>query len=149
MEKIRLTRRFVFDMAHALHGYDGPCKNIHGHTYRLYLSILGPVLYKPESPKDGMVFDFALLKQIVESCILSKYDHALVLSDREDRNLINSISTSYKSLVVMDKQPTCENLLLLFKNLIQKELPSELELVAIRLDETINSFAEWRKEDQV
>lgn len=147
MEKIRLTRSFTFDMAHALPGYDGPCRNIHGHTYRLSVSLLGTPLLEPGHPKDGMVFDFAVLKKTVEQSILSSFDHALVLSNREDPEIVAALSSRYERLVCLDVQPTCENLLLAFRGRLLAELPDHLELVSIRLDETPNSFAEWRRED--
>ena len=41
MTKIRITREFTFEMAHALWNYDGPCRNIHGHSYKLYVTVFG------------------------------------------------------------------------------------------------------------
>ncbi len=148
MDQIRLTRRFTFDMAHALLGYDGPCKNIHGHTYTFALTLMGVPIQEEGHPKDGMVFDFSLLKGIVERKILSQFDHALVLSARESQELVRSLSSRYEKIVLLDVQPTCEYLLLHFISLVKGELPAHLKLVAARLDETSNSFAEWRIEDQ-
>ena len=59
---IRITKEFKFEMAHALHGYDGLCKNIHGHSYKLWVTIRGAVLNERTHKKDGMVMDFAFLK---------------------------------------------------------------------------------------
>jgi len=99
-------------------------------------------------PKDGMVYDFSELKKIIERSILNVFDHALVLSDQESQELIQGISGRYERVVILTFQPSCENLLIHFKNLIEVELPQELKLVKLRLDETINSYAEWRIEDQ-
>jgi len=45
-------------MAHALYGHDGPCNNIHGHTYHLHITILGSPVEEAGDPKNGMVIDF-------------------------------------------------------------------------------------------
>ena len=60
------------EMAHALHGYDGLCKNIHGHSYRLWVTIIGEVLQEKDNVKNGMVLDFSLLKKIVKPDIVDK-----------------------------------------------------------------------------
>ena len=148
MGRIRLTRRFVFDMAHALLSYDGPCKNIHGHTYSFSLTLLGDPLQAPGHPKDGMVYDFSLLKGIVERKVLQQFDHALVLSANENEDLVRNIADRYEKVVLLKLQPTCEHLLLHFIELVKNELPENLKLDAARLDETPNSYAEWRIEDQ-
>ena len=80
MKTIRITKKFKFEMAHALHGYDGLCKNIHGHSYKLWVTIKGEVKNQSGHVKDGMLMDFARLKDIIESQIIEKYDHSLVLN---------------------------------------------------------------------
>ncbi|MBK8483802.1 MAG: 6-carboxytetrahydropterin synthase [Saprospiraceae bacterium] len=148
MQRIRITRKFVFDMAHALLGYDGPCKNIHGHTYKLAVTFRGLIMHNHGHPKDGMVYDFSNIKKLIEKKILDQFDHCLVLSDKEDKEIVHKIGQRYEKLVLLNDQPTCENLLIDFMKLICNDIPDELELVAIRLDETTNSYAEWRIEDQ-
>ena len=70
MEKIRITKEFKFEMAHALHGYDGLCKNIHGHSYKLWVTIRGEIRNEKGHQKDGMVMDFDVIKQIVKPEII-------------------------------------------------------------------------------
>ena len=77
--KIRLTKEFNFEMSHVLHAYDGLCSNIHGHSYRLFVSVLGEPLNQKDNPKDGMVMDFGILKEIVFKEIVQRLDHALVV----------------------------------------------------------------------
>ena len=79
MTKIRITKEFVFDMAHALSNYDGKCKNIHGHTYKLFVTLIGIPCEDCSSPKNGMVLDFGDLKNIVKIPIVDVFDHALVV----------------------------------------------------------------------
>lgn len=78
---IRVTKEFTFDMAHALLNYDGPCKNIHEHTYRLLVTVAGYANQDPQHVKCGMLIDFGQLKKTVLEKIIEKYDHALVLNE--------------------------------------------------------------------
>lgn len=139
---LSVTKLFTFDLAHALFNHDGPCKNIHGHTYELTITISGPVLHKPGDPKDGMVMDFTELKEIVREHILSKYDHSLVLNRHSEE--ARTLPTTYAgNLILMDLQPTCENLLLEFVKVLKRVLPPRVILSAVRLRETPTSWAEW------
>ena len=83
MAVIRLTKEFSFEAAHALDGYDGPCREIHGHSYRLFVTVAGRPVADPGNPKYGMVMDFGVLKRIVNEQIVSRFDHAFVLRDSE------------------------------------------------------------------
>jgi 6-pyruvoyltetrahydropterin/6-carboxytetrahydropterin synthase len=66
MTKIRVTKFYDFEMAHALWNYDGLCKNIHGHTYKLYVTVMGVPCNDSDDQKNGMVIDFGDLKRIVK-----------------------------------------------------------------------------------
>ncbi len=148
MAIIRLTRCFSFEMAHALEGYDGLCSGIHGHSYRLQVTIKGEQCNDPYDPKYGMVMDFGLLKQIVGEQIVSRLDHALVLRRSEQGCDVKSmLSDYYDRIVLVDYQPTSENLLQDFAERLLESLPDEVELYSLRLCETENSYAEWFAED--
>jgi 6-pyruvoyltetrahydropterin/6-carboxytetrahydropterin synthase len=147
MSKIRITKEFKFEMAHALRGYDGPCKNIHGHSYELFVTVTG----KPEkdiaSPHNGMVIDFKLLKNIVRENIIDDFDHALILH-KDSAALINEDSKElYGKLLAVDFQPTSENMLIHFAAILKNKLPSTVNLYSLLLRETVTSFAEWYAED--
>lgn len=143
--KIRLTKEFGFEMSHALHGYDGLCRNIHGHSYKMFVTVKGTPINDINSPKNGMVMDFTDLKAIVKEDIIDSFDHALVLYKGSE--LLKSIKESDTKLVVLDYQPTCENFLIDFVNKINSRLSKDIELVSIRLHETATSYAEWFAED--
>ena len=70
-----VVKKFTFDAAHRLDGHKGDCKNIHGHTYKLVVGIYGAIENQPGASNDGMVCDFADLKQIVKTEIVNKLDH--------------------------------------------------------------------------
>ncbi|MFZ4740735.1 MAG: 6-pyruvoyl trahydropterin synthase family protein [Bacteroidales bacterium] len=147
MSKIRITKEFRFESAHALLDYDGPCKNIHGHSYKMAVTLIGEPLTDTNSPKNGMVMDFGILKQIVNDCIVKPFDHALVLNaDTKNVNSIEVKSLSEK-LILVKYQPSCENFLLDFAERIKNKLPDNVKLFSIRLDETSNSYAEWFASD--
>lgn len=138
----RLTKQFTFEMAHSLTDYDGPCRNIHGHSYRLEVSVQGEPLQDPSSPKQGMVMDFKELQSIVNKSIIDKFDHSLVLSDAVDAEVVKALQAHFDKVWVYAFQPTTENLLMEFSRLISNLLPLGVKLYSVRLQETENSWAE-------
>lgn len=148
MAQIRLTKEFSFEMAHFLNGYDGSCSNIHGHSYRLFVTVIGQPIEDTTNPKLGMVMDFGMLKSIVNKRIVSRLDHALLMnSNEESEGLIPILKDRFKKVDAVDFQPTCENLLLHFVDQIQDELPDGITLHHLKLYETATSYAEWYSED--
>lgn len=133
-------------MAHALMGYNGPCRNIHGHSYCLYVTVIGSPVCDDNSPVNGMVMDFNELKNIIKNEITDKLDHALVLSDKTPASILNSLK-EFDNVILLPYQPTCENMLADFAARIQKHLPSNIKLFSLKLCETVTSSAEWFAED--
>lgn len=146
MAKIRLTKEFKFEMAHALLGYDGPCRNIHGHSYYLYVTVTGNTLENEQSPLNGMVMDFNELKELVRDEITNDLDHALVLYDKTPSDILQSLK-GFNNLILLPYQPTCENMLQDFAARIKKKLPSHITLFSLKLCETVTSSAEWYASD--
>ena len=145
MEKIRITKEFKFEMAHALHGYDGLCKNIHGHSYKLRVTVRGNVRQEKGHKKDGMVMDFSVIKDIVKPEVIDKYDHSLVLNADSPHATIDL--SAFEKVHYLHFQPTSENLVLDFVKTIKENLPSHVELYKVVLSDTATSFAEWSLED--
>jgi 6-pyruvoyltetrahydropterin/6-carboxytetrahydropterin synthase len=142
---VRITKKFTFEMAHALPGYGGACRHIHGHSYVLYVTVKGTPEASLTHPNLGMVMDFTELKNIVNLHIVSRLDHALVLRERSP--LANTIQAAYDKVVNMPYQPTCENLVLDFVDILHCVLPPSVSLHSVRLHETDTSYAEWEAED--
>ena len=140
MKKLRLTKQFTFDMAHALPLYQGKCRNIHGHTYKLHVTVqaIG------EPGPDGMVLDFSAIKQIVEQQIVLPFDHALVLPRKQDSatDAPDSLGGYAAKLILLPFQPTTENLLFHFAELLEGKLPDGVQLYSLKLYETETSCAE-------
>ena len=147
MTKVRVTKEFGFEMAHALWNYDGPCKNVHGHSYRLYVTVIGEPINSQTDPKLGMVIDFGDLKKIVKATIINKFDHSVVVSKEAPHHLLQNIEQMFEKYDVMDSQPTCENLVVDFASRLMEKLPENLKLFSLRLVETNTSYAEWYAED--
>lgn len=147
MDKIRVTKEFNFEIAHALWNYDGPCKNLHGHSYKLFVTVIGSPIYDEASSKKGMVIDFGDLKEIVNDEIVNKLDHAVILNTEAAQNIPTEMQQMFERHLVVDYQPTCENLVIDFAKRIKKRLPERLKLFSLKLHETGSSFAEWYAAD--
>ncbi len=148
MAKIRLTKEFSFEAAHALEGYAGACRHIHGHSYRLFVTVVGEPICDPEQSSYGMVLDFGDLKRIVNEQVVSRLDHAMVMRrSYHSTQVVEAIGTHYTNIILTDYQPTCENMLVDFAARISAELPSGVELHSLKLHETATSFAEWYAAD--
>ena len=143
MSTIKITKQFSFEMAHALRNYDGLCRNIHGHSYKMDITLAGQPLQDESSPKNGMVMDFGDLKRLVNEEVISLLDHALVLNAKTDAQLVEILKQNYEKIVIMDFQPTTENLLNFIAGKIQTRLPDDVKLTCVRLRETDTSYAEW------
>lgn len=148
MARIRLTKEFSFESAHTLDGYDGLCREIHGHSYRLFVTIIGTPSAEPSDPKFGMVMDFGELKRIVNREIIEPLDHSFVLRDTpRNREIEAALGASFEKVVRVAYQPTCENMLGDFAARLQAALPERVSLHSLRLHETASSYAEWFAED--
>jgi 6-pyruvoyltetrahydropterin/6-carboxytetrahydropterin synthase len=140
-----VTKEFSFEMAHSLEGHDGACSRIHGHSYRLWVTVGGEPSANADSPKQGMVVDFGDLKRIVSREILERFDHAFVVRRTADNSaLVDAIAAHYDGVRVVDWQPTSENLVAHFVDLLHPALPAGVTLHAIKLSETATSYAEWK-----
>ena len=143
---ILLTKIFHFDMAHVLKDYDGPCRNIHGHSYELRVTVKGEPINDPQSPKNGMVMDLHDLKCLVNEQIVNRLDHAFVLSSAMPTDFLEIVQRDFEKVVVVDYQPTSENLILDMVHRLQKVLPQQVTLHKIMLQETPGSYVEWVNE---
>lgn len=144
---IRITKEFNFEMAHALEGYDGKCSSIHGHSYTLSVTVRGKPLTISSNPKNGMVIDFSVLKEIVHTEVVRNFDHALVINEiSTEKDKLSGLGM-FSRMLTVPYQPTCENLLADIAQRIATKLPASVTLHALKLRETADSYAEWFAED--
>ena len=150
MSKIRITKQFNFETGHALFGYDGKCKNVHGHSYKLSVTVIGSPITDRSNVKYGMVIDFSDLKKIVKEDIVDIFDHATVFNATTPHiELANELKERGHHVILVDYQPTSENMVIDFAARIVARLPSGIKLFSLKLQETDSSFAEWFASDNL
>jgi 6-pyruvoyltetrahydropterin/6-carboxytetrahydropterin synthase len=148
MSTIRITKQFSFETGHALYGYDGKCKNVHGHSYKLSVTVSGKPITDNTNVKFGMVIDFSDLKKIVNEEIVDVFDHATVFNKNTPHvELAKELQDRDHHVILVDYQPTSEMMVIDFADKIKKRLPINIKLHSIRLQETDTSFAEWFASD--
>jgi len=148
--KIRITKQFSFETGHALYGYDGKCKNVHGHSYKLSVTVIGAPISDNTNVKYGMVIDFGDLKKIVTEEIVDVFDHATVFNKNTPHvELARELQARDHNVLLVDYQPTSEMMVIDFSEKIKKRLPKHINLHALKLQETDSSFAEWYAHDNI
>ena len=144
MTHIRITKQFSFETGHALYGYDGKCKNVHGHSYRLDVTVIGSPITDASNVKYGMVIDFSDLKKIVKEEIVDVFDHATVFNKNTPHvELARELKSRGHNVLLVDYQPTSEMMVQDFATKISPRLPDGVRLHSLRLQETESSYAEW------
>lgn len=144
MSNIRITKQFSFETGHALYGYDGKCRNVHGHSYKLSVTVIGIPIADSNNVKYGMVIDFSDLKKIVKTEIVDVFDHATVFNKNTPHvELAKELSDRGHNVILADYQPTSEMMVIDFAQKIKKHLPANILLHSLKLQETESSFAEW------
>ena len=145
---IRITKIFNFETAHVLYNYDGKCKNMHGHSYKLFVTVKGNPIKDLDHHKNGMVVDFGDIKKIVKEEIVDIWDHAvLVNGDSPHKLLGESLENQGHKVIFCEYQPACETMLYDIASKIKSKLPSYVQLAYLKLHETENSYGEWFYEE--
>jgi len=148
MGNIRITKLFSFETGHALYGYDGKCRNVHGHSYKLAVTVIGSPITDSNNVKFGMVIDFSDLKKIVKEEIVNVFDHATVFNKNTPHvELAKELENRGHNVLLVDYQPTSEMMVIDFAKKIKKRLPENIKLHSLKLQETDSSYAEWYASD--
>lgn len=148
MSTIRITKQFTFETAHALFGYDGKCRNVHGHSYKLAVTVIGTPISDTSNVKYGMVIDFGDLKKIVKEEIVDVFDHATVFNKNTPHiELAKELKDRGHDVILAEYQPTSENMVIDFATKIKARLPENIQLHSLKLRETETAFAEWYASD--
>lgn len=148
MSNIRITKLFTFETGHALWGYDGKCRNVHGHSYKLSVTVIGKPIQDQTHVKQGMVIDFGDLKQIVNREIVDVFDHATVFNKNTPHvELAKELSDRGHKVLLVNYQPTSEMMVIDFAAKIKAQLPETIKLHSLRLQETATSYATWFASD--
>lgn len=148
MSTIRITKQFSFETGHALYGYDGKCRNVHGHSYKLHVTVIGTPISDASNVKYGMVIDFTDLKKIVKNEIVDVFDHATVFNKNTPHvELAKELQDRGHNVLLVDYQPTSEMMIIDFATKIKNQLPSHIQLHSLKLQETDSSYAQWFASD--
>ena len=148
MERVTVCKEVTFDCAHMLSGHEALCKNLHGHTYKVQVSVTNEQII--EGPSVDMVIDFKHLKEAITKSIMDKFDHAIIFSSHKFRNeaeedLFEWAYKHHMRFFEMPRRTTAEDMALFFRELIMQELTSigyTPVNISIRVYETPTSFAE-------
>lgn len=141
---LQLTKIFQFETAHAIHGYQGLCRNIHGHSYELHVTVRSRNLTESYLPAPGFLVDFKDIKAIVKKEIVDYFDHRLFVSEAYLQGH-QEIST-LENLEIWSFEPSAENILLFILNKLKNTFPEHIYIHNMRLYETSTSYAEWTNE---
>ena len=136
---ITVTKTVRFDAAHVLTNHRGLCKNLHGHTYRVDVSVT-----QPEGDSSDMVIDFKDLKRIATEVVCERFDHAFIYNtDSEGEREIAAVVERYGMRTApIPFRSTAENLAKLFHGELKARIPG---VSSVRVWETADSCAEYRE----
>lgn len=136
---LSITKIFHFEAAHTISCYQGQCKNIHGHSYELHVTISGT-----ELNETNMLIDFKELKKIVQLNVTNDFDHALILKSSNENKLI--YEKMITKIIWVENEPTAEFLIMEIAKRIAKNLPENILLKKLKLYETASCYAEWEND---
>ena len=135
---INVTKTFTFDAAHNIPEHSGLCKNLHGHTYLLEVTLLGE---DNSLDRKGMLLDFGELKRLINHLVVDKWDHSVLIYPQTDfeKDLVYLLNKHDRRVIVFDKVPTAENMAIEIKKTLEKYIRAKFR---VKLYETPTSFAE-------
>ena len=148
-KEVKVTKEVTFDCAHMLSGHEALCKNLHGHTYKVQISVIGPTL--EEGSSAGMVMDFKHLKQAIKEVIMDNFDHAVIFSSEEFRGEAEEELYAWAKKhglrhYVMSTRTTAENMAIYFysqfKEYFKIQGISNARSIDVKVFETPTSCAE-------
>ena len=140
---ITVTKTVKFDAAHVLTNHQGLCKNLHGHTYRVDVSVT-----QPEGDTRDMVIDFKDLKLIANEVVCDRFDHAFVYNTQSagECEIAAVVEKNGMRTVAIPFRSTAENLAKMFYGELKVRIPG---LSSVKVWETAESCAEYRPESHV
>ena len=135
---VSIAKDFWWEMSHRLPFHDGPCRNVHGHTYKLRLELSG-------TPNEhGILIDYYRMQEVVTP-VLSLFDHSF-LCDQTDSLMIGFLSDNGFKHYIMEKNSTSENIAELLGSMLSVKFSGFANLTAmeIKIYETSDVYAAVR-----
>lgn len=141
---MRITREFEFCAAHMLSKHFGKCKNVHGHNYTVFVTIIGEM-----DLETGMVMDFGAVKELVTP-ILEEMDHSFLVTNTTPESLVTCLTTLGSKMFNLDcgtsAEATAENIAQHIRGTVKQKLNLLYHFmdvgVKVRVYETSQSYAE-------
>jgi len=148
MTETTITKRIEFDTGHRIPGHKNKCKNLHGHRFILEVTASGSLIQTKGVSDEGMVMDFADIKQVMKEKIHDVLDHGFVMSKEDPfANSFAHLRDNFQQkILLVDFVPTSENLSIWCFNQLKDVMPEGVMLKKVRLYETPNSYAEYAGE---
>lgn len=155
-------KSITLEMAHRLPNHNGKCRNIHGHSWKLSVSVVGKPERENRSTDEGMVVDFSILKDALKD-IECLFDHALTISLRDSLEFTiagrvalerhhhwwgSRLITDYGPINIVPFAPTSENLARLWGMMLKVKLP-QCKIISVAVNETCTSEAVWFPKEEV
>lgn len=141
-----ITRKFEFDAGHRISTHTSKCRNLHGHRYVLEITLSGLIIADAGVPEQGMVMDFSEVKRIAKEALVDQWDHAFLVYAGDALVLSFLQSLPDHKTVVLEVQPTAENLALIAFGVLDRafcdKYGNQLQLEHVRLFETPNCWAD-------
>jgi 6-pyruvoyltetrahydropterin/6-carboxytetrahydropterin synthase len=142
-----VSKQIEFDMGHRVPNHKSKCKNLHGHRYKVEAGVEGIVSQERGASNEGMVIDFGDLKQVMMTEIHDRYDHGLMVYQRDEfRALFDYMKKTGQNIHTVPFIPTAENLAEHFYKLMKDKLTdSRMDLKYVKVWETPTSTANFYK----
>lgn len=140
---VRIFREFRFEAAHQLEEYNGACANVHGHSYKLIVGLVGRT-ETSRGPDEGFLMDFSVLKKKVREIFLDDWDHSFLA--RGDEKILKVLVETGSKVIKLGFRPTAENMC---RHILWQLHKNGLPVESIKLYETETSSAEARISDLV
>jgi len=143
---MEITTRMEFDAGHRIPSHKSSCKNLHGHRYAIEVTVKGEIIDEEQKSDFGMVMDFKDAKELIRQTIVTPWDHAFIVYEK-DHEVINFLATlkDHKT-VIFPKVPTAENMALVamerLKKVFYDNYKEAIIPIKVRLYETPNNWAD-------
>lgn len=133
----QLTTHASFDSAHFLSGYEGKCRNLHGHRWKLEVTVSSENLVR-EGQIRGMIVDFGELKKDVKN-LADEFDHCLIIEKGTlKEKTMEALTEEEFKIIQVDFRPTAENFAQYFYERMQK---AGYKVSLVKVYETPNNMA--------
>ena len=139
---LTVTKTVSFDAAHILTNHQGMCRNLHGHTYRVDVSVRRVSAAPDADTPSDMVIDFKDLKKVIEDAVVSRFDHAFIYNETSaaESEIAAVVAKHGMRTVALPWRSTAENLARHFFTELSARVPG---VSSVKVWETPVSCAEY------